>query len=229
MNVPPFIPAQIVIPGNVAEERYDVRVGFVKRVAMLHAASVGVVLALALTPWAATIPFQWGLAAFLAGLLGLSLVRGLVKRWRHEQRLSAVFVPLVVGGLAVIVRSATIDSGYPLWAFGLPSLGHAIYVAACGRDLSFTGMFVLVATGITVFALGASRIYPEEQPYSMLWLGMVSYTAYFTYDLAAIQTRRRLGEEMGAVLDLYRDLLNFTTYPVRVIQHWRRHRIWSLR
>lgn len=229
MNVPPYIPAQIVIPGNVAEERYDVRVGFVKRVAMLHAGSVGVVLALSLIPWAATVPFSVGLGAFLAGLLGLSLVRGLVKRWRHEQRLSAVFVPVVVGGLAVMVRSATFDSGYPLWVFGLPSLGHALYVAVCGRDLSFLGMFVLVAGGLSAFVLGAAWLDPAEQPYTLIWLAMVSYTAYFTYDLAAIQTRRRLGEEMGAVLDLYRDLLNFTTYPVRVIQHWRRHRIWSLR
>lgn len=229
MNVPPFIPSQIVIPGNVAEERYDVRVRFVKRVAILQTVSVAVALALSMMPWAANIPFRVGMTAFLVGLLGLSLVRGLVKRWRHEQRLSAVFVPLVIGGLAVVVRSVTIDSGYPLWIFGLPSLGHAVYVAVCGRDLSFTGMFVLVSSGITAFVLGASRLYPGEQPYSMLWLGMVAYTAFFTYDLAAIQTRRRLGEEMGAVLDLYRDLLNFTTYPVRVIQHWRRHRIWSVR
>lgn len=229
MNVPPFIPSQIVIPGNVAEEKYDVRVRFVKRVAVLHSATVGFVLALAMLPVVEVVPFRLGLIGFFAGLLGLSLVRGLAKRWRHEQRLSAIFVPLVIGGLAVMVRSATIDAGWPLWVFGLPSLGHLLYVVLCGRDLSFLGMFVLVSAGLSAFTIGAAWLDPGEQPYTMLWLAMVAYTAYFTYDLAAIQTRRRLREEMGAVLDLYRDLLNFTTYPVRVIRHWRTHRIWSMR
>ena len=60
-------------------------------------------------------------------------------------------------------------------------------------------------------------------------VGTIAYLAYFVYDLAALQTRRRLGQELGGVMDLYRDVLNFTTYPIRVVQHWRRHRFWSVK
>jgi hypothetical protein len=228
MNVPPYIPPQIEISGNVAEERYAVRVGFVKRVTVLHAASVGIILALSMLP-IPEISFRWGLVGTAFSLLGLSFVRGIAKRWRHEQRLSSFFVPIMILSLAVLVRSVTMDAGWPLWAIGLPALGNLIYVALCGRDLSFTGMFVLVSTGISGFVLLMSWLEPGQQPYTLLWLAMVSYTAFYTYDLAALQTRRRLGQEVGAVLDLYRDTLNFITYPIRVINHWRAHRIWSLR
>lgn len=228
MNVPPYIPPQIEIPGNVAEERYPVRVGFVKRVTMLHTASVGLIVAIAIVPFP-LVPFRWALITAVVALLGLSLVRGVAKGWRHEQILSALFVIPLIGGLASLVQSAVFDAGWPLWVFGLPALGHLLYALFCGRDFSFTGMFVLVAAGASGFSLLMAWLEPEAQPYTMLWLLMVGFTGFFTYDLAALQTRRRLGEEVGAALDLYRDILNFTTYPVRVIHHWRTHRIWSLR
>jgi FtsH-binding integral membrane protein len=57
----------------------------------------------------------------------------------------------------------------------------------------------------------------------------VVYLSYLVYDLAALLTRRRLGEEVGAVLDLYRDVLNMFSYPIRVWKHWRTHKIWSAR
>lgn len=228
MNVPPYIPPQIEIPGNVAQERYAVRVAFVKRVTVLHAATVGLILALSLLPLP-EISFRWGLAGTAFSLLGLSFVRGVAKRWRHEQLLSSFFVPIMILSLAVLVRSATMDAGWPLWAIGLPALGNLVYVALCGRDLSFMGMFVLVSAGLSAFVVLTAWLEPGEQPYTLLWLAMVAYTGFYTYDLAALQTRRRLGQEVGAVLDLYRDTLNFITYPVRVIHHWRAHRIWSLR
>lgn len=228
MNVPPYIPPQIEIPGNVAEEKYPVRVAFVKRVTMLHTASVGLILGISLTPYP-LLSFHWALISTVASLLGLSLVRGVAKGWRHEQILSAAFVPVLIGGLASLVQSAVFDAGWPLWAFGLPALGHLLYALFCGRDFSFTGMFVLVFGGATAFTMLMSWLEPGAQPYTLMWLIMVGSTGFFTYDLAALQTRRRLGQEIGAALDLYRDLLNFTTYPVRVINHWRTHRIWSLR
>lgn len=228
MNVPPFVPSQIVIPGNVAEEPYRVRVGFLKRVTWVHGLSVMLIFAIALAPLP-ILPLEIPFCATLIGLLGLSLVRGLAKGWRHEQLLSALFVPPLFGGLAYMVLIATSEGGWPWWALSVPVLGCVLYTLICGNDLSFMGMFVLVSGGVTTLVLLMAWFDPEGQPYTLLWLGMVAYVAFFTYDIAALQTRRRLGEEMGAVLDLYRDVLNFTTYPVRVIRHWRRHRIWSMR
>ncbi|HCD99673.1 MAG TPA: hypothetical protein DER07_01365, partial [Armatimonadetes bacterium] len=66
-------------------------------------------------------------------------------------------------------------------------------------------------------------------PPASLW-GLAANAAYLfflVYDLAAVLTRRLPKEEWGAVVDLYRDALNFLTYSVRVVRHWRKHRIWS--
>ena len=68
-------------------------------------------------------------------------------------------------------------------------------------------------------ARGAARYYGP-----MLNTGFIFYVVY---DLSALLTRRRLGEEMGANADLFRDILNFTTYWARVRSHWRRHPIWQ--
>jgi hypothetical protein len=48
------------------------------------------------------------------------------------------------------------------------------------------------------------------------------------YDNASLLARRRLGEELGAVVDLYRDVLNVFGWVVRVLAHWRKHRIWNI-
>lgn len=226
MNTPPFVPPQIEIPGNVAEERYAVRVGFLKRVVGLHSAFCALILAVARIPWPGP-NLALAVLMTLGSLLGLSLVRGMAKGWRHEQLLSAACVPPLVLGLALLVREAT-TVGWPLWVFAIPPLATALYTFLCGDDISFTGMFVITALGAIAGAglawgfgyLSATRFWEAS-------LGFSAYLLYYVYDLAALQTRRRLGEELGAVLDLFRDLLNFTTYPIRVVNHWRRHRIWS--
>ena len=228
MNVPPFIPPQIEVPGNVAEAPYRVRTAFVKRVVCLHTGFCALTLAISLLPWPPA-NLEAGALTTLAALLTLSLVRGVAKGWRHEQVLSSVCLPALVGGIGLMVRSG-VGIGVPYWVFGVVPLTMLGYVLLCGRDLSFVGMFTIGSIAVTA-ALGASwglGVMRAVQA-SEIALVLIGYTLYFVYDLAALQTRRRLGEEVGAVLDLFRDLLNFTTYPIRVINHWRRHRIWSIR
>jgi FtsH-binding integral membrane protein len=226
MNVPPFIPPQIEIPSNVAEAKYPVRIAFVKRVVGLHSAYWAVILGLALIPLPAA---SLGLAASVVfgSLLGLSLVRGLAKGWRHEQLLSALCVPPLTFGLVMLVQ-VTVAFGLPFWVWGLGPISTLMYAMLCGRDLSFVGMFVMTSLGSCGTILFGAQFDWFTKP--MLWeslIGLLAFLLFFVYDLAALQTRRRLGEELGAVLDLFRDLLNFLTYPIRVISHWRRHRIWS--
>ncbi len=228
MNVPPFFPEQIEIAGNVAQEAYAVRVRFVKRVVALHSLSVfGFLVFVAYE--AAPPHLAAGLTFTLGALLGLSLVRGLVRRWRYEQLLSFLFIfPLFVG-IAVLVRVAT-QQGMPLEVFALPSVLCLAYVAGCGRDFSFLGMFTMTSgASVALFAVEffTHRLVGFQLAEAIV--GTIAYLAYFVYDLAALQTRRRLGQELGGVMDLYRDVLNFTTYPIRVVQHWRRHRFWSVK
>lgn len=228
MNVPPFIPPQIEVTGNVAEAPYQVRTVFVKRVVCLHTAFVALILSISLLPWPTT-NLEAGALLTLAALLVLSLVRGVAKGWRHEQALSSICLPALAGGLALMTRSG-VSAGIPFWVFGVVPLTMLAYVLLCGRDLSFVGMFtvgclIIVATFGIAFGIGELQGANAGE----IAVVLIGFTLYFVYDLAALQTRRRLGEEVGAVLDLFRDLLNFTTYPIRVVNHWRRHRIWSLR
>lgn len=227
MYVPPYVPQQIEIPGNVASEPYLVRLGFIRRVVALHFLSVLIILGLAYFPRTFTPAQSAGLA--LLSLLGLSLVRGLVKGKRYEQVLSAIVAPFLFLALAQLIAIGP-ERGWPQWILGVAPAGILVYVLACGRDLSFMGMFVLcglfnlaILIAARLFLVVDARVFWE-----MVAIG-IGFIFFFVYDLAALLTRRRLGEEVGAVLDLYRDVLNFTTYTVRVVRHWRKHRIWSLK
>lgn len=227
MYVPPFVPQQIEIPGNVATERYMVRLNFIRRVVVAYAMSVAIIMGLSYFPRSLSLGQSAGLT--LLALLALSMVRGLVKGKRYEQALSAVVAPVLFLGISQMVAFGP-ELGWPQWLIGIAPLGILIYIWACGRDLSFMGMFVLCATflGVVLAAAKFTGIIDIIVFWEAFAFGLV-YIFFFVYDLAALLTRRRLGEEVGATLDLYRDVLNFTTYTVRVIRHWRKHRIWSLK
>ena len=224
MNVPPFVPQPIEIPNNVAEEPYLVCLGFVRRVVALYAASLFVVFAAAFIP--ARIG-RWSALMLIASLLGLSLVRGLTKGRDVEQRLSVAISPALFIALGTISHSLYYQ-GWPIWSVAV-SVGCAVlYTFACGRDLSFMGMWFLSVIGSCgTAALICWAIHTAAPQAIQAAIVNVAFLSYFVYDLAALLTRRRLGEEAGAVMDLYRDVLNMFSYPVRVIRHWRKHKIWS--
>jgi hypothetical protein len=227
VNVPPYIPEPIEVPGNVADERHHVRLRFVRRVQLRHALTLLVILAIATLP---VEPPRWELTGALAlvSLLGLSIVRQLVKAKPADPKVSLMLAPLLFFSLGLCLRELS-QMGWPVWT-PLVGVGCAvIYGLLSGRDYSFLGMLVLSlitsSTGLVAHGLttGWSASY--------LWYGLLFnalYLIYYVSDLAALQTRRRLGEEWGAVMDLYRDVLNALTYSIRVWKHWRKHRIWSL-
>lgn len=226
MHVPPFMPQPIEIPGNVATERYRVRLGFVRRVSALHLLSVGIVAAAVSAPFPER-TIWWPAVGTLGSLVVLTLVRALARGRRREQLLSLCLFPVLLAFLAWLVRDLA-AMGWPMWA---PAIGvgcAAAYALTCGRDLSFVAMVVIPAfvssllIGLAAFTTGLSG----RQGILALALNF-GFLFFVVYDLASLLSRRRLGEEIGAVVDLYRDILNFLGYGVRVVQHWRRYRIWS--
>ena len=226
MYVPPFVPQPIEIPRNVAQEPYLVRLGFIRRVAALHFISVLIVAAMTLLPQPPINPLRAGLVVVLILVL-LSLVRGVAKGRDADQKLSSFILPLLFLALAVWLRSLY-DQGWAVWAIGTGVACAAAYIGVCGRDLSFVGMFVLAlgVSSITIVGIGWSLGIGSFHTSAALILN-ASFLFYYVYDLAALLTRRRLNEELGAVVDLYRDILNGFTYPIRVYHHWRENNIWS--
>ncbi len=228
MYVPPYVPQPIVIADNVAQAAYLVRLGFVRRVVFLHSVTAGLVTGMALLPLPSLPPVQAaGLVLML--LVGLSLIRGLAKGRLADVRLSTFVLPVLLLALALWLR-ALFDQGWPIWSMGLGLACAVVYVGLCGRDLSFVGMFILALVMSSVAISGfAWRIRLGGLEFANALILNGAFLFYYVYDLAALLTRRRLGEEAGAVADLYRDVLNGITYPIRVWHHWREHRIWSLR
>ncbi|MCH7946107.1 MAG: hypothetical protein IIC73_08870, partial [Armatimonadetes bacterium] len=117
------------------------------------------------------------------------------------------------------------DSGSPVWIIGLGYVLASLYGVFCGRDFSFVGQVVLTIIVLTIILSATTLLSALAWPDAVRWgLLTLAYVSYYVYDLAALLSRRRLGEAPAAVADLYRDLLNFITYTVRIVLHWRRFR-----
>lgn len=224
MNIQPYFPEPDVVPGNAAAESYGARLRFIRQVIGLHfltVASIGVV-AYKTPSDLNSRPALWGA---LACLLALTLVRRLAPHSKWDFAASFVLLFPLLASLGVLVRSG-IEFGLPLWSMGIGAVCALLYATLCGRDFSFLGQFTIA---------GAATIVANIVLASLGHLGTtgalaactiaLSYLAYFVYDLAALLTRRRLGEVLPATADLYRDVLNFTTYSFRVVQHLRKFRI----
>ncbi len=225
MNVQPYFPEPLHVEGNVADEEYGIRLRFIRRVVALHfLTGIGVFGAAMLVPSGFTLSFAAGL--FGLHLVALSTCRVLAGRKGLSDIVSSVMLlPGTMISLGFTLGLLN-QEGVPMWPLGLSVALAASYTALCGRDFSFVGQFMLGAiASIAVILAGA---YFERIDAGSAWVAIVFSVAsllYYVYDLAALLTRRRLGEEFAAVADLYRDSLNVLTYSFRVIQHWRRFRI----
>lgn len=219
----PYFPEPIRIKGNVTEERYRLRTRFVRRVILGHYVTVLLAAAVALTgifePNAEAIYLS-----VIGGLILLTVIRALTRGGWIDALLSCavlVFVIWGVGHLAIVLM----ELNWPMWAVLVVATLSALYTVVCGRDFSFMGHYVItliawlvIAIGMNIFGLIQQQAIWSGLLIAALWLG------YLTYDTSMLLWRRRLGEEVAAVADLYRDTLNFITYPIRVAFHWRRYR-----
>jgi hypothetical protein len=223
MQLQPFFPEPMSVPGNITLERHRTIVDFARRVIGIGAAAVVVIAVLAwVMPPLMTLE-RAGLL-FLGILLVLTLVRRLIDGGLADNLLSGLLLAALLPVSAQLTQRL-LEHNIPIWVLGVCALQAALYSAACGRDFSFFGLFAIpwlvqVAMFPSLAAAGAiawSSVLPA--------LGIGALGLFFiTYDLAMILRRRRRGEEIAAGADLFRDQLNFITYTFRILAHWRRFR-----
>jgi hypothetical protein len=224
--VPNYVPDPLEVPANVTEEPYPFRVAYIRRVTLLHLASLAVVAGLAMLDWPKLGPLPAALALALV-LVGLDLWRIRQRGRPLEASVSAWMLPLPL--------AATAWFAHELGAFGWPvaaplagAVCAAVYTVLCGRDFSFVGctLLALIASSVGLAALSV-HFDLSTQEAAMALVGNGAYLVYLQYDLASLLARRRRHEELAAVVDLYRDIFNVFGYVIRVWRHWRKHRIWG--
>ncbi len=225
MYVPNYIPEPLEVPSNVTEQPYLVRLRFVRRVTLLHLISLGLVGLISQVP----LP-QVGLMSSLVPLvvlfLALDLIRIRTRGRDSETRLSAVLLPVVVLTAAWNIREIAFMD-LPVWPFIVGPAAAMIYTLLCGRDYSFVGCWLLSLISSTVIVAAIANQFdlgPRRSAFALGGNGV--FLTYVLYDLASLQARRRVGEELSAVTDLYRDVFNIFGYISRVIGHWKKHKIW---
>lgn len=226
MYVPNYMPDPIEIPGNVTEEPYLVRLGFIRRVAALHFVSLLVVLAIAYGPYAPAKEVTWWMLGGL--ILSLAIIRVVLRRGRREAKVSGWLIVVLLPVVGFVLNHVQRD-GHPIWTVIIGPGCALIYALLCGKDHSFVGQYLLslIASSTAIAALLVAA--PETVASARFALTTNAvYLSFLVYDLASLLARRRLGEEFAAVVDLYRDVLNIFGYIVRCISHWRKHRIWVL-
>lgn len=221
LQIQPYFPEPLTVNKSVASERYVVRLSFIRAVLAGHVISVVAISSVAMI-------FEHRLAVgtlvgvFLGGLLMLTLVR-----WRFRGRsldgvISLFLLVPVLWSAGCFLRTLG-EGGEPVWILASGYVALVTYGALCGRDYSFVGQFVLATTALTVAVSIGMAVGGLSLPQGISWwLLTEAFLLYVVYDLAALLSRRRLGEETASVADLYRDLLNFTTYAFRIVLHWRR-------
>jgi hypothetical protein len=229
MVVPNYIPDPIEIPGNVTLQPYRVRLRFIRRMQALQIASIFIVAGLANLNQVPLIPLWPALITLLAWLIALCLVRIGLRSTRSEVVFSSVLIPILLALVTLAARSV-IHAGAPLWAVVFGPVFAYVYSLFCGRDFSFVGQFVLSLIASTVAVAAVILVMGHQGLYALEAIGLnAAFLTYFVYDGASLLSRRRVGEEIAAVTDLYRDVLNIFGYVPRVVHHWHKHRIWQLR
>ncbi|MBS1717102.1 MAG: Bax inhibitor-1 family protein [Armatimonadetes bacterium] len=227
MYVPNYIPDPSEVPGNITERPYLERLTFIRRVCGFHFASILLVAGASFLPGPnpPAIPALW---ACILYLLFLSLVRTLGRGRPQEHVLSGVLLLPFLIALGPCIRSWT-ALGFQVWPPVYAAGGALIYSRLCGRDFSFVGQFILsliFSSFLVALISTAKGLPPSEAAEALAW--NAGFLAFFEYDLASLLARRRPGEEIGAVVDLYRDIFNLFGYIERCLKHWQRHKIWTL-
>ena len=227
MIVPNYVPDPIEVPGNVTEQPYRQRLAFIRKVSVLHLASVAWIAAV-VTVHPPVWPLKVALGSALGCLLILSLIRIVLRGQKLEVVLSVGILPILLSllGLAADCLSR---HHFPIWSVGVSFSTAVIYTMLCGRDFSFVGQFFLSWIASSLLIAGTCLALRLEHVQAGVALGVnVLGLFYYSYDLASLLSRRRIGEELAGVVDLYRDVLNVFGWTIRVVQHWFRHGIFTI-
>lgn len=221
MPIQPYFPEPISVPGNVAGAKHRLRVAFVRRVVGWHCLAMALVGFLAwLVPL--SLPLAVSSLCFVGGLIALTIVRRAFDGTSADSALSMAFLIPTLFSLSQCLR-ALHDQGWPILVLVPVTFSIGLYVLLCGNDLSYIGQFCLCSlfTLASVVVAVAVKFWSQGQGLIAMSLA-IAYLFYFVYDLSMLVKRRRIREETAAVADLFRDLINFATYLVRVYLHWKR-------
>lgn len=224
MNVQPYFPEPITVPGNIANADYGERLRYV-RILVLMLSICFAVVAVALYATPRELPPRQAAVLILGLLAALSLTRRLAPSGLWDNILSGSLLVVLLLALGAGLRYWS-DSGLPLYTLAIAACCPAAYTLFSGRDFSFVGGFVLsmLATALASAAYAVARGQPLEELWLPVTLSGVGLF-YLYYDLASLLQRRRKGEEVAALADLFRDSLNVLSYGVRVVRHWKRFNI----
>lgn len=221
MAVQPYFPEPISVPGSVAEAEYRLRVGFIKQIMVWH--GVGWLLIAIAALYA---PRFWdpvpAVITLCAGAVSLTLVRRIFGSSLWQRLLDFVFIWPTLWAASGIVQNLA-ASRLPLWIFAVMLGMLLLYAAVCGRDYSFPAQFVFASLAAIAAGFYRGYILPDERAFTWGAVALaILYAFYVVYDTAAVMRRRRANEAWSGAVDLYRDMLNVTTYSIRIVQHWRR-------
>ena len=227
MIVPNYIPEPLEVPGNVTEQPFVARLQFVRRVTMLFLGSTFAVGLITFLPLP-SVGFWQALFVLVSLLIGLELWRICSRGRPIEGKVSAAALPLVLISAGFTLNEVEL-LGYPIWQGLVAPTCIALYAMLCGRDYSFVGNFLLglIASSV-VLAAGCEGIGASSSESAFVLLTNAILLTYVVYDLASLLSRRRRGEEIAAVTDLYRDVFNIFGYLVRVAKHWQKHKLLSM-
>jgi FtsH-binding integral membrane protein len=219
MVVQPWFPEQVTVPNNVAESEYGVRIQFLRKVGTMHFLSLVGVLSVRFLGLP-QVPLEYIAALILGCLALLNTARRIKRGGSLDRMLSVLLFPPIAFGYGLLIVHPPISF---LWYVSATcAVGSVGYLWLCGWDFSFTGQFTIVSL-LSIGGLIAARYLGYVSPGHLGWaiLSVLVLQFYYDYDLASILRRRVAGEEWPAAMDLYRDVLNFLTYGIRVIYHWR--------
>lgn len=225
MFIPNYIPDPVEVTGNASLSPYLDRVKFAKKVMAYHFLSVVGAFAASAAPWP-----RFDLRLIAIGvftlIFTLSLVRIETRGTQLDQRLSLILFPALWVSLAFAVHEMR-SLGWPVWSVLCGEVALVIYAATCGRDYSWFGQWFLSLVGSSLACwLLANQLGLTAATTWAALLTNAGFLTYVVYDSAMIMRRRRIDEAGGAVVDLYRDVLNVFGYAVRCWRHWKQHGIW---
>lgn len=211
-----------MVPGHLADAPYRQGLSFKRRTVAVWSLMCGVAALFMARP----LPVSANAAAisFTAALLALTAIRRFVAARKLESALSFA-VCLASQPLLGTVLAALREDGLDLSLLGAVPVGLAIYTLLAGHDFSHFGYAALgsvfsVLCGWTLFASG----WIDGQGALVGSIVASIATVYVSSDLSMLLRRRLPGEELGAAADLFRDLLNFSTYAFRVAAYRRKYR-----
>lgn len=216
----PYFPEPITVPGNVATEKYATRIQFAKRAILSHTFTV--IAASCVAQFAQSPLPEFYPALYLLGILILLNISRRTFETGHTESIFSLLGLVTSIPLWGWFARDLVSYGVPVWVIPLTSATMAVYSLICGRDYSFVamGVFSFILGGLAILAANLTVLFPAVLTWEALAI-LVAYTTYVTYDLSMVMRRRRSSEWLSSQADLYRDLLNFLTYPLRVAIHWK--------